>query len=276
MMTRFKRLESALLTLGTLALAMPAAQARFVFVDFGDPVSFATDGQLFTQPLSTGGTVPFQLNFGQGTNTYDYCYSGTGGFVQFVGSGNPCAAGPVPAPGSNYIAPFQVDLLSNNPTVTGGFIDDIDSGSGSDPYELANATTPAIRFIWSGEEAAHLSVIFELMLIDRGSGNFDVDFMYGSELFGIDGAPDTGQQVIALGSNILGPTLGPFSSNVDYSWSFVDGACTNCGGGTPVTVPEPPLSLMWACALAAVVFAYRRRFAAGSRASGSSEECASA
>src|SRR6185312_12331853 len=104
MMTRFKRLESALLTLGTLALAMPAAQARFVFVDFGDPVSFATDGQLFTQPLSTGGTVPFQLNFGQGTNTYDYCYSGTGGFVQFVGSGNPCAAGPVPAPGSNYIA----------------------------------------------------------------------------------------------------------------------------------------------------------------------------
>ncbi len=265
MITRFKRLESALLTLGMLVLAMPAAQARFVFVDFGDPASFAADGQLFTQPLSTSGSVPFQLNFGQGTNSYDYCYSGTGGFVQFVGSGSPCAAGPVPPPGSNYIAPFQVDLLSNNPTVTSGFIDDIDSGSSSDPYELANATTPAIRFIWSGEEAAHLPVIFELMLIDRGAGNFDVDFMYGSELFGIDGAPDTGQQVISLGTNLLGPTLGPFSSSVDYSWSFLDGACTNCGGSTGVPVPEPPAPLLWAFALTGLVFAYRRRFAGGSR-----------
>src|SRR5690242_4458594 len=108
MTMRFTRLESALLTLGLLALATPAAQARFVFVDFGDPVSFANDGQLFTQPLLTSGSVPFQLNFGQGTNGYDYCYSGTGGFVTFVSSGSPCAAGAVPTPGSNYIAPFQV------------------------------------------------------------------------------------------------------------------------------------------------------------------------
>ncbi len=271
MITQLKRLKSALLTTGLLVLAMPAAQARFVAVDFGDPVSFAADGQLFTQPLLTTGSVPFQLNFGQGTNNYDYCYSSTGGFVQFVSSGSACAAGPVPAPGSNYIAPFAVDLLSDSPTITSGFIDDIDSGSSSDPYDMANATTPAIRFIWAGEEAAHLQVIFELMLIDHGAGNFDVDFMYGSDLFGIDGAPDTGQQVIAMGSNILGPTLGPFASDVNYSWSFADGVCATCGttggggGGGGTTVPEPSAPLMWAFVLAGVVFAYRRRrFASGS------------
>ncbi len=270
MITQLKRLKSALLTTGMLVLAMPAAQARFVFVDFGDPVSFANDGQLFTTPLSTtNGAVPFQLNFGLGANSYDYCYSGQSGFVQFVSSGGACTSAAVPAATDNYIAPFLVDLLSNSPTVTSGFVDTIDSGSSSDPYQMSNATTAAIRFIWSGEEAAHLQVISELMLLDRGSGNFDVMFMYGSDLFGIDGAPDTGEQVINMAGNTQGPTLGPFASDVDYTWSFVDGVCTTCGGtsgggGGTVGVPEPPALLMWVFALAGVLFVYRRRTAGGS------------
>lgn len=238
--------------------ALQSAQARKVSVDFGD-LNFATDGQNFDFAANvfglSNGSINFDLNFGSGARRYDYCMNANG-FVSFVGSGDPCSASG--SPSGDYVAPFLSTLTDTGNSLSGfGLVDSIHSGSATDPFVAADATA-AYRFIWQGTDAASNAILTELLLLDKGAGNFDLAFAYGSPDFGVDGAPATGQQIVNLGTNIAGPINGPFSTTTDYGYSVVNGTCTTCGGGT-VTVPEPSTLVLFSCALLMLPFARRFR-----------------
>lgn len=118
-------------------------------------------------------------------------------------------------------------------------------------------------------DSASNQILTEMLLLDRGAGNFDVLFAYGSASFGIDGAPATGTQLIQRGNN-SNSLLGPFSSINDFGFSFNGGTCATCtgtggntggggDGGGSVSVAEPSsLSLIFA-GMFLLVFSRRRR-----------------
>ena len=218
------------------------AQAREVRVDFDD-LNFGTTGENFAFAGTSfgvgGGAINFQLDFGSGAQFYDYCMNANG-YLTFIASGSGCSASSTPS--GDYVAPFLSTLAVAGNTLRGSGL--VDSSA---PYSAGDAT-PAYRFIWDATDSASNSLLAELLLLDRGAGNFDLLFAYGST-FGADGAPATGTQVIQLGnnSNSLG---GPFSSATDYAFSFSGGTCAGCsgsggdgggtgGGGGSVSVPEP-------------------------------------
>jgi hypothetical protein len=230
----------AMLALLTATLCQ-TAQARPIRVDFGD-LNFGTTGENFgTADTFFGvgsGSIGFQLDFGSGAQSYDYCMSANG-FVAFTASGSGCS-GIGSTPTGDYVAPFLSTLTAGGNTLRGyGLVDS------SAPYSAADATG-AYRFIWDAVDSASNSILAELLLLDRGAGNFDLLFAYGNDLFGVDGAPATGTQVIQLGSN-SNSVAGPFASATDYAFSVTGGTCAGCGGtgggggggGGTVSVPEP-------------------------------------
>ena len=238
--------------LGTLSQAALAARVN---VDF-DGDAFATTGEIFPSSethFGTGaGTVPFLLNFGSGAATYDFCFAADG-FVSFGTSGSPCSSSSPPT--GNYIAPFLSDL-----TVGGNTLWSTGSVDSTAPFVVAEAT-PAIRFIWDATDSSGNSILAGLVLLDRGAGNFDLEFEYGNDLFGIDGAPATGQQGLSLGTNVLPLTNGPFATATNYLFSFKDGTCTGACGTTtpPVSVGEPMTSVLLGAGLLLALTSVRRR-----------------
>ena len=233
----------ALIALSAAALGQPA-QARPVQVDFGD-LNFGATGENFDTANTLfgvgGGSIGFQLNFGSGAQSYDYCMSANG-FLAFTASGSGCS-GVGSTPTGDYVAPFLSTLTAGGNTLRGSGL--VDSTA---PYSAADATA-AYRFIWDAVDSASNQVLAEMLLLDRGAGNFDLLFAYGSTLFNLDGAPATGTQVVQLGNN-SNSLVGPFASATDYAFSVSGGTCAGCsgsggdgggtgGGGGSVSVPEP-------------------------------------
>ena len=247
------------LVAGVTTLLGQVSEARVARVDFGD-TNFANSGEIFNTSDTTFGTgsgsMLFDLNFGSGAQRYDYCFNGNG-FVSFVVSGGTC--GLSGAPTGDYVAPFLSTLTTGGNTLSSfGLVDSVHSGSALDPFVVASATS-AYRFIWDATDTAGNRILTELLLLDKGAGNFGLIFEYGSPLFGIDGAPATGQQIVHLGTNVAGPTNGPFPSTTDYTYSVVNGVCATCTGGGTVTVPEPSTLLLMSCGLLMLPFLRRRR-----------------
>lgn len=254
MNTRIVRIGLAAAVLG---LAGAGAEARSIAVDF-DGVAFDSNGENFAFSDShfganASGAVPFALNFGTGAANYDFCFN-QNGFVSFVASGSGCAFGAAPA--GDFIAVFSTALTTGGNTLwSSGLIDT------AAPY-VAGEAVPAMRFIWDATDGALNQILTELVLIDRGAGNFDLDLRYGSTSFGVDGAPATGQQGLTLGANLVALVNGPFATATDYTFSFVNGVCATCGVTPPPTPVSEPLSLwLWAlgCALAMLGITRRRR-----------------
>jgi len=221
-----------------LAALSPAAHAHRVAIDF----STAPNGEYFLATSDVnhfgtgGGAMPFLLNFGDGAQAYDFCFNADG-FVSFVGSGAGCGAG-TSLPANNYIAPFFTDLTPGGNTLWGVGTVDLTT-----PFNQSEAS-PAIRFIWDATDSGGNQIFTELMMVDLGAGNFNFDLRYGDN-FGTGSVPNTGSQSFSLGLTspvTRAPLAGPFDgAEQDFVYSFVDGVCAACGGGTtpPVSAPEP-------------------------------------
>lgn len=265
-MIRATRLAGIAVAGSFLGALCSNAYAARVQVDF-DGDSFATTGEIFGSAdthfgANSSGTVPFALDFGAGAATYDFCFN-SNGFVSFVASGSGCTFGSTPT--GDYIAPFESTLLTGgNTSYSTGSVDS------TTPYSTSD-TTPAIRFIWDATDSSNNAVLAELLLVSQPSiatGAFSLEYRYGNDLFGIDGAPATGSQSYKLGNNTAGPTSGPFATTTTYKTSFSGGApcTTDCGGGTgtpPTDVSEPGALALLSGVLLLVPVAFRRRLRLG-------------
>jgi hypothetical protein len=259
-----------LLALATLLLAAVPSNARTIRIDFGD-ANFALSGEAFDGfgLPGTGATTSFMLNLGApgGAQFYDFCFNQNGFMTLAAAGGAGCTYSETPT--GDFIAPYFSTTLvpEGNSSWSAGFVDS------TEPFVLDANTPEAYRFIW---EDLGAGVETELMLMDRGSGNFDLELRYGNDaISGTEsGAPPGGQQGFTLGSNTL-PLTGSasgFSSATLYLYSFVNGVCTTCGGTPPVDVPEPPIVLLFAAAFVAVALARtsrRRRLLVGDVAAAS-------
>lgn len=247
---------ASMLACGALALAAGSASARTIAVDF-DGTSIDTTGEVFAFQAHADnfGTMPFQLDFGSGATTYDFCFTNSG-FVQFTAAGTGCG-GVGTTPAGNFIAPYVATFTDGSNAIYGtGTIDTV--GAINDGVGAADA----IRFIWQDFGAVD-PIFTEIMLIDRGGGNFDFDLRYGNANAGILDVPLGGQQGFTLGANTQPLSGAQLFSATDYYYTFVGGVCTstNCTTTTPPTTVEAPSgSWLWSVGLAiAVVGAARRR-----------------
>ena len=267
--TKSLALSNAALIASVLVLSSPA-MAKIISVDSRP---FEQTGVQWTgnfvdlkNDKTFQGSLPFQLNFGDGAKSYDYSFS-ENGFVQFVATGSSGTGGL--APSGNYIAPFAANLGDGvnaqlgGTSYASGLIDPIA------PYNLAEATDKAFRFTWLGmclaaDANCAAPDYFQVILYDQGAGNFRIEFNYGLTFSSIDvfGDPTSlvGQQGYSLGSNVLALHTGPFnSSNPDYCFNNgVGGLC-----GSVVAVPEPETYALLAAGLVAVGGYSKRRRRAG-------------
>ncbi len=260
-MINFNRRIVATLAVGLFMLASQAVQAggRSIRVDAGD-FNFDNSGEAWstrteidfvTQPLESG-TLPFALNFsgvaGAG-QIYDFSFYADGtlpagldiGFGSFAG-GN-----------FGTIRPYFLGVGNlNTVSFSSGewSIGEIDTDL---PY-LRSETIDAVRFTWrNGTISDGRSVAAQLVFLNRGAGDFDIEFNYGFLSYDF---PVGGSQ-----SLMLGPVSQHFES-LDKVGYF--GACYRDGVGSicspAVVVPEPATVSLLALGLAVVaVPALRRR-----------------
>jgi hypothetical protein len=244
------------------------AHAGHILIDSADPTgtfaNFPFSGQAWTTDNNVDlsgdgfatGAVSFALNLGSGAQNYDFCFS-ENGFVSFVASGGGGSCNSLLPPSGNFIAPFAADLVaSNNTQWSVGKVDP------TTPFDLG-AAVPAMRFTWNGVSFGTDSVTAQLVLLDRGGGNFDFQMDYGLSEDYL--TPAGGQQGYSLGAATSPLTSGPFSSNTDYFFSVVDGVVSPAGS-TVTPVPEPPtLALALATMLLAALWNLSRQAATAIR-----------
>jgi|GEM_PF-2315187 len=245
-----------------------ALAGRQIEIDQGD--NYLGDGQKWDFPgayfkdgSSTIGTgivaVPFALNIGSGAQNYSFQLDNQGRVILLDTGGQPT---------TNFIAP----LFSNGTTFVpdgdfGGFIA---FGAGQiDPqvllpgypqpgatYVPANALN-VYRFLWNrvcansciGDGTDDISM--EAVLIDRGAGDFDLDFFYSNP----QGPVPTG----ATGGFLLGLNSATFSSfdAPGPDFCFRAGALSDTCSGT-TAVPEPSSVLLILVGLGLLFAAARR------------------
>ena len=257
-------LTGAALTAGALC-SSPSAMARNISVDSRP---FEQTGEQWSNTNvdlknngAVQGSLPFQLNFGDGATTYDFRFS-ENGFIQFVAPGS---TGTGSSPTGNYIAPFAADLAfaDNAQLISTSFSSGLIDPTA--PYVLSDATVKAFKFTWLGmcpasDVGCQAPDYFQLILFDRGAGDFRLQFNYGLTFSSVDvfGDPTSlaGQQGYSLGSNVLALHTGPFNSN-NPDYCFTGGVGSLCG--TVAAVPEPEVVTMLAGGLALLGVAARRR-----------------
>lgn len=219
-----------------------ADAGREILIDQGDNYSFNGQnwefpGGIFTTAGPNTGTIPFLLNIGAGAASYGFVYDARGQ-ATFVGSGG--------AATGNFIAPlrsataFQPDSSGSGLMVWGaGRVDPLRllaSPAPGQTYDIANALQ-VFRFSWvnvcpvTGACDGSDSVSFQALLINRGSGDFDLDFNYGVQR----SIPSDAFGGFTLDNNVR--TIAGFTSpGPDFCFrGGVVGAC----GTTTGTVPEP-------------------------------------
>ena len=167
-------------------------------------------------------------------------------------------------PTGNYIAPFAADLGPGTNAQLGGtsyssgLIDPIA------PYILAEATNKAYKFTWlgmcpAGDPDCDAPDYFQVILFDKGAGDFRIEFNYGLTFSSADNFGDptslVGQQGYSLGNNVLALHTGPFTSrNPDYCFTGGVGGLCNVAA-----VPEPETYALLALGLGMVGGLAKRR-----------------
>lgn len=220
-------------------LTTPAEAGREVLVDVGD--NYALDGQKWLgdtdySPASNTGTVPFALNFGSGSASHQFRFDPRGQILFLDGGGLPTADFLAPL---LALTPFKLqDPFSSFMRFGAGLVDPqlLAPAVPSPVYNISNALQ-AYRFTWSqvcpttGACDGSDNATFQAVLINRGGGDFDLDFNYG---FG-NVIPAGSVSGYLLGANAVSFT-GPFTSpGPDYC--FRGGVGNLCGRA--VSVPEP-------------------------------------
>ncbi len=258
-----------------LALAMSifstfAMAGREIEIDQGDNYDvsgqkWSFPGDYFHDSFSTVGSstvsVPILLNIGAGAQNYRFSLDVGGRVVLLDGSGNAT---------SDYIAPLYhpASTFTPDPGI-GGFIafgagqidPSILTGTPTPPFDLSNALT-VYRFLWRNVCSPLCSgsglddTNFEAVLIDRGNGDFDLDFNYGDP----QGPAPTG----AIGGFLLGLNEAAFTSftspGPDYCFrGGVGSLCSDIVNPNPV--PEPGTVALVLAGLG-LLYGSRRRFRA--------------
>lgn len=195
------------------------------------------------------GSMDFQLNFGSGAKDYDFAFNQNGYVTFFERPGSAVTSIPLPSNG-NFIAPFAFDMAMGGLTSFGcGAIDT------AMPFFESQAQE-AMRFTWmsmcpAGDANCTNPASFQVVLIDRGSGDFDVEMNYGN--FDPNApASFAGQYGLQLGSNVVKLSDGrPFNGSLSPDYYFRNGVMA--------PVPEPSTYAMLIAGLGLVGLALRAR-----------------
>lgn len=223
------------------ALTTFAQGGQEVLVDQGN--NYSSDGQSwpgdtdYAPPGTTGGTVPFALNFGSGAALRSFTFD---------------PHGQVPFTGTDFIAPlraaipFRVDNSGFSFMRWGaGLIDPklLAPPPLVGPFDISNALQ-AYRFTWlsvcptGGVCDGSNSVSFQTVLVNLGSDAFVLEFNYGLNSF----VPPGATAGYLLGANTAS-FAGPFN-DVGPDYCFKGGVASAfttvaaCRGAVTV-VPEP-------------------------------------
>ena len=246
------------------SMATPVQAGKVIQVDVGDQYEF--DGQLWTPnppgepsyaPGANTGAIPFAMNLGDGLGlNHSFAFSPNGGLAISDGTGSfslgyfidPLLAA-TPYTLADPTNPFGSFMHWGAGKIDPALLDDLPNPA---TYDIANALD-AYRFTWLGVcqtcNGAD-TVSFQVLLIDRKNGDFDLDFNYGS-------GTSTGQMGFSLGGNQLALTQSTFNG-IGPDYCFRAGVGSVCGSSV-AAVPEPETVTLMLGGLGLLGLAARRR-----------------
>lgn len=260
-----RRSLAALAVCGFASITTLSQAGRVIQVDVGDNYEFG--GQLWTPnppgepnyaPGANTGLIPFDLNFGDGLGLkHNFIFRPEGKLD--ISDGTPSfGTGYFIAPllaGSAYQLADPSNTFGSFMRWGAGKIDPalLDDLPNPATFDIANALD-AFRFTWLGVcqtcDGAH-DVSFQVLLIDRKNGDFDLDFNYSGAA--------TGEFGFKLGTNESLLTLTTFD-RVGPDYCFRGGVSSRCDSVT--AVPEPETFALVMSGLALLGVTTRRRAAA--------------
>ena len=254
------------------AASVPALAGRGILVDQGD--NYPLDGQkwdfpgaYFQDSFSTVGsgtvTPAIPLNIGAGAQLYTFRFDPTGRAVMLDSNG---------VATTNFIAPLESgfsDVTFIPDSGVGGFIafgagqiaPSVLTGNPVGPFD-PNAALSVYRFLWRNVcidfngacVAGSTDFNFEAVLVDRGAGDFDLDFDY---------APPNDALATSSAGYLLGANAASFTdfSSPGPDYCFRGGVGQLCGSVVvpPTTVPEPAPIALLAAGIGLLGVATRRR-----------------
>lgn len=258
-MFELKRAMAVAGVCGMLALAAQVAQAgngRSIRVDAGD-ARFDESGEIWfgvnevdfaSKPLTTG-TLPFALNFSGA--------AGPGEYYSYQFAGYPLSAASLVIgydgfPDDNWAAILPYFYAGSPPFTnwsSGDWsIGQVDTEAPFRKSEVADA----IRFTWKGQSTDGTFIAAQVVFLDRGRGDFDIEFNYGQ-------GPSFDFPAGGSQSANFGPDKQFFAS---YGKVAFAGLCFRGGvGDICAPVPEPATYSLWAAGmlLLAPLALWRRR-----------------